>query len=162
MRCCSITLSFSQFNSLSGNPPFYDDGEEDDSDSRDKNLFLKILSGDYEFDSPYWDDISDSGEDFKLICDFAKIFGCCFGAFTSCIYQLVFLNVFKKKYVCERIFIILNTTDAIFPRKSDLSIYYLSIYACLFVGLFNSQKLGSVFAGSGPGSATDSTGGHCT
>uniref|UniRef100_A0AAQ5ZZV1 CaM kinase-like vesicle-associated a n=1 Tax=Amphiprion ocellaris TaxID=80972 RepID=A0AAQ5ZZV1_AMPOC len=47
---------------LSGNPPFYDDGDEDDSDSRDKNLFLKILSGDYEFDSPYWDDISDSAK----------------------------------------------------------------------------------------------------
>ena len=51
-----------QRNSLSGNPPFYDDAEEDDSDNRDKNLFLKILSGDYEFDSPYWDDISDSGK----------------------------------------------------------------------------------------------------
>lgn len=48
-----------QLNSLSGNPPFYDDADEDDSG--DKNLFLKILSGDYEFDSPYWDDISDSG-----------------------------------------------------------------------------------------------------
>ncbi|XP_029991369.1 caM kinase-like vesicle-associated protein [Sphaeramia orbicularis] len=46
---------------LSGNPPFYDDGDEDE-DSRDKNLFLKILSGDYEFDSPYWDDISDSAK----------------------------------------------------------------------------------------------------
>lgn len=59
------------FPSLSGNPPFYGDGDEDDSDSRDKNLFLKILSGDYEFDSPYWDDISDSGGDFQLFCDFA-------------------------------------------------------------------------------------------
>lgn len=48
--------------SLSGNPPFYDDAEDDDPDNRDKNLFLKILSGDYEFDSPYWDDISDSGK----------------------------------------------------------------------------------------------------
>ncbi|XP_034022233.1 caM kinase-like vesicle-associated protein [Thalassophryne amazonica] len=45
---------------LSGNPPFYDD--DDDPDNRDKNLFLKILSGDYEFDSPYWDDISDSAK----------------------------------------------------------------------------------------------------
>uniref|UniRef100_A0AAQ4PRZ0 CaM kinase-like vesicle-associated a n=1 Tax=Gasterosteus aculeatus aculeatus TaxID=481459 RepID=A0AAQ4PRZ0_GASAC len=45
---------------LSGNPPFYDDADEDDD--RDKNLFLKILSGDYEFDSPYWDDISDSAK----------------------------------------------------------------------------------------------------
>ncbi|XP_061688222.1 caM kinase-like vesicle-associated protein [Syngnathoides biaculeatus] len=47
---------------LSGNPPFYDDSDEDDPDSRDKNLFLKILSADYEFDSPYWDDISDSAK----------------------------------------------------------------------------------------------------
>lgn len=53
-------------NSLSGNPPFYDDSDEEDSDNRDKNLFLKILSGDYEFDSPYWDDISDSGKRFLL------------------------------------------------------------------------------------------------
>lgn len=49
-------------HSLSGNPPFYDDSDEEDPDNRDKNLFLKILSGDYEFDSPYWDDISDSGK----------------------------------------------------------------------------------------------------
>lgn len=46
---------------MSGNPPFYDDADEEDYDNRDKSLFLKILSGDYEFDSPYWDDISDSG-----------------------------------------------------------------------------------------------------
>ncbi|CAJ1050604.1 caM kinase-like vesicle-associated protein [Xyrichtys novacula] len=47
---------------LSGNPPFYDDSDEEDPDNRDKNLFLKILSGDYEFDSPYWDDISESAK----------------------------------------------------------------------------------------------------
>ncbi|CAL8338203.1 unnamed protein product [Merluccius merluccius] len=47
---------------LSGNPPFYDDADEEDYDNRDKSLFLKILSGDYEFDSPYWDDISDSAK----------------------------------------------------------------------------------------------------
>ncbi|XP_068598175.1 caM kinase-like vesicle-associated protein [Brachionichthys hirsutus] len=47
---------------LSGNPPFYDDTDEDDPDNRDRNLFLKILSGDYEFDSPYWNDISDSAQ----------------------------------------------------------------------------------------------------
>uniref|UniRef100_A0A3P8Z792 Protein kinase domain-containing protein n=1 Tax=Esox lucius TaxID=8010 RepID=A0A3P8Z792_ESOLU len=45
-----------------GNPPFYDDMEDDDYDNHDKNLFRKILSGDYEFDSPYWDDISDSAK----------------------------------------------------------------------------------------------------
>ncbi|CAB1314640.1 unnamed protein product [Coregonus sp. 'balchen'] len=48
--------------SLSGNPPFYDETEDEDYDNHDKNLFRKILSGDYEFDSPYWDDISDSAK----------------------------------------------------------------------------------------------------
>lgn len=57
--CCDLCP---QHNSLSGNPPFYDDSDEDDPDNRDRNLFLKILSGDYEFDSPYWDDISVSGK----------------------------------------------------------------------------------------------------
>jgi len=46
---------------LSGNPPFYDEADEDDYENHDKNLFRKILAGDYEFDSPYWDDISYSG-----------------------------------------------------------------------------------------------------
>lgn len=46
---------------LSGNPPFYDETDDDDFENHDKNLFRKILAGDYEFDSPYWDEISDSG-----------------------------------------------------------------------------------------------------
>ena len=46
---------------LSGNPPFYDETDDEDYENHDKNLFRKILAGDYEFDSPYWDDISDSG-----------------------------------------------------------------------------------------------------
>ncbi|XP_051529440.1 caM kinase-like vesicle-associated protein [Myxocyprinus asiaticus] len=47
---------------LSGNPPFYDETDDDDYENHDKNLFRKILSGDYEFDSPYWDEISDSAK----------------------------------------------------------------------------------------------------
>uniref|UniRef100_A0AAR2JPX8 CaM kinase-like vesicle-associated protein n=1 Tax=Pygocentrus nattereri TaxID=42514 RepID=A0AAR2JPX8_PYGNA len=47
---------------LSGNPPFYDEADDDDYENHDKNLFRKILAGDYEFDSPYWDDISDSAK----------------------------------------------------------------------------------------------------
>ncbi|XP_075430266.1 caM kinase-like vesicle-associated protein isoform X2 [Ascaphus truei] len=47
---------------LSGNPPFYDETEED-YESHDKILFRKILHGDYEFDSPYWDDISPAAKD---------------------------------------------------------------------------------------------------
>lgn len=47
---------------LSGNPPFYDETDDEDYENHDKNLFRKILAGDYEFDSPYWDDISDSAK----------------------------------------------------------------------------------------------------
>lgn len=39
---------------LCGYPPFYDEN--------DSKLFEQILKADYEFDAPYWDDISDSGK----------------------------------------------------------------------------------------------------
>ena len=42
------------FNRLCGYPPFYDEC--------DANLFGQIMKGEYEFDSPYWDEISDSGK----------------------------------------------------------------------------------------------------
>ncbi|XP_014675099.1 PREDICTED: calcium/calmodulin-dependent protein kinase type 1-like [Priapulus caudatus] len=47
---------------LCGYPPFYD---EDDA-----NLFAQILRGEYEFDAPYWDEISESAKDFirHLMC----------------------------------------------------------------------------------------------
>ncbi|XP_078399318.1 caM kinase-like vesicle-associated protein isoform X1 [Cetorhinus maximus] len=48
---------------LSGNPPFYDENDDEDYENHDKNLFRKILAGDYEFDSPYWDDISEAAKD---------------------------------------------------------------------------------------------------
>lgn len=51
---------------LSGNPPFYDETDDDDFENHDKNLFRKILAGDFEFDSPYWDEISDSGTFYFL------------------------------------------------------------------------------------------------
>ncbi|XP_031563139.1 calcium/calmodulin-dependent protein kinase type 1D-like [Actinia tenebrosa] len=41
---------------LCGYPPFYDES--------DANLFAQIMRGEYEFDSPYWDDISESAKDF--------------------------------------------------------------------------------------------------
>uniref|UniRef100_A0A803TKZ8 Calcium/calmodulin dependent protein kinase I n=1 Tax=Anolis carolinensis TaxID=28377 RepID=A0A803TKZ8_ANOCA len=41
---------------LCGYPPFYDEN--------DTKLFEQILKAEYEFDSPYWDDISDSAKDF--------------------------------------------------------------------------------------------------
>lgn len=42
---------------LCGYPPFYDEN--------DAKLFEQILKAEYEFDSPYWDDISDSGTTSK-------------------------------------------------------------------------------------------------
>lgn len=39
---------------LCGYPPFYDEN--------DHELFRQIRMAEYEFDSPYWDNISDSGE----------------------------------------------------------------------------------------------------
>lgn len=47
---------------LCGYPPFYDEN--------DANLFAQILKGEFEFDPPYWDEISDSAKDFikNLMC----------------------------------------------------------------------------------------------
>ncbi|XP_029457004.1 calcium/calmodulin-dependent protein kinase type 1 isoform X4 [Rhinatrema bivittatum] len=41
---------------LCGYPPFYEEN--------DAKLFEQILKAEYEFDSPYWDDISESAKDF--------------------------------------------------------------------------------------------------
>lgn len=41
---------------LCGYPPFYDEN--------DSELFNQIIKAEYEFDSPYWDDISESAKDF--------------------------------------------------------------------------------------------------
>lgn len=56
---------------LCGYPPFYDEN--------DVNLFAQILKGEFEFDAPYWDEISDSAKDFirNLICvNVEKRFSC--------------------------------------------------------------------------------------
>lgn len=47
---------------LCGYPPFYDEN--------DANLFAQILKGEFEFDPPYWDDISLEAKEFirKLMC----------------------------------------------------------------------------------------------
>lgn len=50
--CCVIV--YLHLLRLCGYPPFYDEN--------DSKLFEQILKADYEFDAPYWDDISDSGE----------------------------------------------------------------------------------------------------
>lgn len=52
---------------MSGNPPFYEEMDEDDYENHDKNLFRKILAGDYEFDPPYWDDISQAGKAVRMV-----------------------------------------------------------------------------------------------
>ncbi|WKY08660.1 hypothetical protein Q1695_007862 [Nippostrongylus brasiliensis] len=56
---------------LCGYPPFYDES--------DANLFAQIIKGEYEFDAPYWDQISDSAKDFishLMCCDPEQRFTC--------------------------------------------------------------------------------------
>lgn len=52
---------FFPFSSLSGNPPFYDETEEENTDLHNRIIFCRIVAGEFEFDSPYWDDISPAG-----------------------------------------------------------------------------------------------------
>ena len=52
----SIFNIFKLILRLCGYQPFFDEN--------DSNLFALILKGEYQFDSPYWDDISDSAKDF--------------------------------------------------------------------------------------------------
>ncbi|XP_048874383.1 caM kinase-like vesicle-associated protein isoform X2 [Brienomyrus brachyistius] len=56
---------------LSGNPPFYDETEEDDTDQHNRILFCRIVAGEFEFDSPYWDDISPAAK--ELVCKLMEV-----------------------------------------------------------------------------------------
>ena len=49
---------FSSFFRLSGYPPFYD--------ANNVELFKKIMAGRYEFDRPWWDNISERGILFSI------------------------------------------------------------------------------------------------
>uniref|UniRef100_UPI00398E329B caM kinase-like vesicle-associated protein n=1 Tax=Pristiophorus japonicus TaxID=55135 RepID=UPI00398E329B len=51
---------------LSGNPPFYDESDEEENDNHNRTIFRKILAGDFEFDAPYWKDISGAAK--ELVC----------------------------------------------------------------------------------------------
>ncbi|XP_039507445.1 caM kinase-like vesicle-associated, like isoform X2 [Pimephales promelas] len=51
---------------LSGNPPFYDETEEENTDMHNRIIFCRIVGGEFEFDSPYWDDISPAAK--ELVC----------------------------------------------------------------------------------------------
>ncbi|KAI5612323.1 caM kinase-like vesicle-associated protein isoform X2 [Silurus asotus] len=56
---------------LSGNPPFYDETEEENTDMHNRIIFCRIVAGDYEFDAPYWDDISPAAKD--LVCRLMEV-----------------------------------------------------------------------------------------
>lgn len=53
-RACSELCPFPFPHRLCGYPPFYEETES--------KLFEKIKDGYYEFESPFWDDISESGK----------------------------------------------------------------------------------------------------
>jgi calcium/calmodulin-dependent protein kinase I len=76
---------------LCGYPPFYHES--------DQELFAQIMKGEYEFDSPYWDNISDSAKDF--------------------IRHLMEMDV-KRRFTCEQAlehpWLVLNVTGkVVFP-----------------------------------------------
>lgn len=50
-----LTNAVVKCGSLCGYPPFYEESES--------RLFSKIMKAQYEFDSPFWDDISESGNE---------------------------------------------------------------------------------------------------
>ena len=56
MHMHTHTHTHTHTHRLCGYPPFYHEN--------DAELFQQIMRGDYEFDSPYWDNISDSAKDF--------------------------------------------------------------------------------------------------
>lgn len=51
---------------LSGNPPFYDETEEENTDMHNRIIFCRIVAGEFEFDSPYWDEISPAGTNIRI------------------------------------------------------------------------------------------------
>jgi hypothetical protein len=53
LKFTEVYVCFFSFR-LCGYPPFYDEN--------DAALFQQILRAEYEFDSPFWDDISESGK----------------------------------------------------------------------------------------------------
>ncbi|RXM96682.1 Ubiquitin-like modifier-activating enzyme 1 [Acipenser ruthenus] len=56
---------------LSGNPPYYDETEEENTDLHNRFIFCKIVAGEFEFDSPYWDDISPAAK--ALVCRLMEV-----------------------------------------------------------------------------------------
>lgn len=60
-----IEATFTFCCRLCGYPPFYEETES--------RLFSKIMKAQYEFDSPFWDDISDSGNLIFYSCPLIQI-----------------------------------------------------------------------------------------
>uniref|UniRef100_A0A8D3DNH9 CaM kinase-like vesicle-associated protein n=1 Tax=Scophthalmus maximus TaxID=52904 RepID=A0A8D3DNH9_SCOMX len=56
---------------LSGNPPFYDETEEENTDLHNRIIFCRIVAGEFEFDSPHWDDISPAAK--ELVCRLMEV-----------------------------------------------------------------------------------------
>ncbi|CAB1456063.1 unnamed protein product [Pleuronectes platessa] len=56
---------------LSGNPPFYDETEEENTDLHNRIIFCRIVAGEFEFDTPYWDDISPAAK--ELVCRLMEV-----------------------------------------------------------------------------------------
>lgn len=109
--CIYFVISLSSIffsHRLCGYPPFYHE--------IDAELFQQIMRGDYEFDSPYWDDISESAKDFikqLMNLDVKQRFTCRQAIdhpwYVSCVFKLYYLNICPppvsvlQRYICCRV-----------------------------------------------------------
>lgn len=81
---------------LSGNPPFYDETEEENTDMHNRIIFCRIVAGEFEFDSPYWDEISPAGTNIRIWYKFL-IWSKPFKAFDVLNLSLPLFNVMQQK-----------------------------------------------------------------
>ena len=97
------------FFSLCGYPPFYDE--------EDSELFKQIMKGTYEFDSPYWDDISDSGKHMNVV-------------FFSIVYWL-FLQLKTSSHILWSL--ILRSGTTVNKPLSTLGMLYAISLVCVLI-----------------------------
>lgn len=108
-----INLFYSIFvcyHRLCGYPPFYDEN--------DLELFRQIQKAQYEFDSPYWDEISDSGTPgifLLFLCYSFQMPSVLIASFVYCFCTLGLMGFLWKP---------VNYGVAIFPREMADFLFY--------------------------------------
>lgn len=85
--CSRMMMQLFKCRRLCGYPPFYEESET--------RLFSKIMKAQYEFDSPFWDDISESGN--CIISDTSS--SCCTGAWAPSMMHVLSFSSAAKDFI---------------------------------------------------------------